>query len=131
MEIDKKQILNRFKKIKNISSDVLLAQYLGISRGTLSNWKARNSLDFELLFSKCERESLHWLITGEGEMYFNSQPDDNHLPTVESTISTDALTMIADLARENGQLQAENAELKKEVARLGSAPTASAMVASG
>lgn len=131
MEIDKKQILNRFKEIKNISSDVLLAQYLGISRGTLSNWKARNSLDFELLFSKCEHESLHWLITGEGEMYFNSQPDDNHLPTVESTISTDALTMIADLARENGQLQAENAELKKELARLGSAPDASAVAAAG
>jgi cell division septum initiation protein DivIVA len=39
--------------------------------------------------------------------------------------------MIADLARENGQLQAENAELKKELARLGSAPDASAVAAAG
>lgn len=39
--------------------------------------------------------------------------------------------MIADLARENGQLQAENAELKKEVARLGSARIVSAEAAAG
>lgn len=43
----------------------------------------------------------------------------------------DALQMIADLARENGQLQAENAELKKEIARLGSARIVSAEAAAG
>ena len=41
------------------------------------------------------------------------------------------VTQIADLARENGQLQAENAELKKELARLGSALDASAVAAAG
>lgn len=70
--------------------------------------------------------NLDWLITGRGEMIF-SQP----ATQAPHNTSQDALTLIADLARENGQLQAENAELKKEVARLGSAPTASAMVASG
>ena len=131
MEIDKKQILNRFKEVKKISSDVLLAQYLGISRGTLSNWKARNSLDFDLLFSKCEHESLHWLITGEGEMYYNGHVNSEPIQSIDYKANKDALTMIADLARENGQLQAENAELKKEVARLGSARDVSAVVAAG
>lgn len=131
MEIDKKQILNRFKQAKKITSDIELAHFLGISRGTLSNWKARNSLDFDLLFSKCEHESIHWLVTGEGEIFYSSKPEKEVPAIVEPAASTDALKMIADLARENGQLQAENAELKKEVARLGSAPTASAMVAAG
>lgn len=131
MEIDKKQILNRFKQAKKITSDIELAHFLGISRGTLSNWKARNSLDFDLLFSKCEHESIHWLVTGEGEIFYSSKPEKEVPTIVEPAASTDALRMIADLARENGQLQAENAELKKEIARLGSAPTASAMVAAG
>lgn len=40
-------------------------------------------------------------------------------PTIDkpTDASTDALKMIADLARENGQLQAENAELRKKLAR--------------
>lgn len=69
--------------------------------------------------------NLDWLITGRGEMLFSEQTD------TPVAATPDALRMIADLARENGQLQAENAELKKEVARLGSAPTASAVVAAG
>ena len=117
MEIDKKQILNRFKQAKKITSDIELAHFLGISRGTLSNWKARNSLDFDLLFSKCERESIHWLVTGEGDIFYSNKPEVEASPIVETNASTDALQMIADLARENGQLQAENAELKKELAQ--------------
>lgn len=131
MEIDKKQILNRFKQAKKITSDIELARFLGISRGTLSNWKARNSLDFDLLFSKCEHESIHWLVTGEGEVFYSNR-EAAEVPTItEPTASTDALQMIADLARENGQLQAENIELKKELARLGSARIVSAEAAAG
>ena len=132
MKIDKKQILNRFKEVKKITSDIELAQFLGISRGTLSNWKARNSLDFELLFSKCEHESLHWLITGEGEMFAKNQKttinsDDNSSESIVGTL----LQRNEDLARENGRLQAENNELKKELARAETKMAASAKTAAG
>ena len=127
MEIDKKQILNRFKEVKKITSDIDLAQYLGISRGTLSNWKARNSLDFELLFSKCEQESLHWLITGDGEMFAKNQKTaiNSNQNSSESIVST-LLQRNEYLARENGRLQAENNELKKELARTTISPSVSA-----
>lgn len=46
-------------------------------------------------------------------MLFSEQPTIGK-PT---DASTDALKMIADLARENGQLQAEIAELRKKLAR--------------
>ena len=132
MKIDKKQILSRFKEVKKITSDIELAQFLGISRGTLSNWKARNSLDFELLFSKCEHESLHWLITGEGEMFAKNQKttinsDDNSSESIVGTL----LQRNEDLARENGRLQAENNELKKELARAETKMAASAKTAAG
>lgn len=48
----------------------------------------------------------------------------------ESIVKT-LLQRNEDLARENGQLQAENTELKKELARLGSASDASAVAAAG
>ena len=62
--MDKSLILNRIKEYKNFSSDIELAEFLGVSRQTLSNWRSRNSIDYELLFTKCEQDDLTWLITG-------------------------------------------------------------------
>ncbi len=66
--IDKRLVLNRFKNAKNINSDKELAEVLGVSKSTLSNWIARDSLDYDLLFSFCEHTNLEWLLTGRGEM---------------------------------------------------------------
>ena len=68
------EVILRLKKALNISTDIELANYLGISKSTLSNWKARNTLDLPLLFSLCEQISIDWLITGKGEMLKNSTP---------------------------------------------------------
>lgn len=107
------------------------SQQIGLSEGTIRKiLSANTSIKSENLYKLSQtftEINLDWLITGRGEMLFSEQPKTD--PPVAAT--PDALRMIADLARENGQLQAENAELKKEVARLGSAPTASAMVAAG
>ena len=67
-----------------------------------------------------------WLLLGKGEMLRGSIPEAPSNATIDKL-----LERIEDLARENGQLQAENAELKKEVARLGSALDASAVAAAG
>lgn len=68
------EVILRLKKALNISTDIELANYLGISKSTLSNWKARNTLDLPLLFSLCEQISMDWLLTGKGEMLKNSTP---------------------------------------------------------
>lgn len=65
---DKTLILNRFKEAKNFSTDIELADFLGISKSTLSNWYKRNSIDYDLLFSKCEQIDMNWLLSGEGSM---------------------------------------------------------------
>lgn len=72
--IDSREILDRAKVALNATSDMQLADLLGISKSTLSNWRARNSLDYTILFSKCEHVNYNWLITGEGDMQNSSKP---------------------------------------------------------
>nr|DAV88634.1 MAG TPA: CI repressor [Caudoviricetes sp.] len=62
------KIIERLKEALEINSDSALAERLKVTKGTLSNWKARNSLDFEKVFSVCGLISVDWLLTGEGEM---------------------------------------------------------------
>lgn len=62
------KIIERLKEALEINSDSALAERLKVTKGTLSNWKARNSLDFEKVFSVCDLISVDWLLTGEGEM---------------------------------------------------------------
>lgn len=65
--MDKSLILNRLKEYKNFNTDTELANFLNISRSTLSNWYTRNSIDYDLLFSKCEKDiDINWLLTGSG-----------------------------------------------------------------
>lgn len=71
--IDSREILDRAKVALNATSDMQLADLLGISKSTLSNWRARNSLDYTILFSKCEHINYNWLITGEGDMQNSSK----------------------------------------------------------
>lgn len=66
--LNKKQIISRLKEVNNFSSDTDLANFLGISKSTLSNWYARDSIDFDLVFSKCEHIDLGWLITGKSHI---------------------------------------------------------------
>lgn len=63
-----KEILERVKKFSAAKTDTELASYLGIAKSTLSNWYTRNSIDYNLVFSKCEHINFDWLITGDGPM---------------------------------------------------------------
>ncbi len=63
--MNKSLILNKIKKANNLSTDTELANFLGISKNTLSNWRGRNTLDWELVLSKCDILDLNWLIKDE------------------------------------------------------------------
>lgn len=62
--METKNIIERAKKALGLNSDLAFAELLGISKSTLSNWKARNTLDYDVLFSKCGHLDLNWLIKG-------------------------------------------------------------------
>lgn len=59
-------IVKRAKLALDFKTDAQLAQYLGISRPTLSNWIGRNSIDFPLVLGRLKEVDYNWLLTGNG-----------------------------------------------------------------
>lgn len=59
-----KKILDKLKAVKGFESDRDLCAYLDVKPATLSNWKSRGNMDYELIFTKCVQDSidLNWLI---------------------------------------------------------------------
>ena len=104
------EILDRLRSALNQSNDTELANFLGVKKATLSNWRTRNSLDWPLLFSVCEQLDLNWIIYGEATttpVYENRE---------RPTASNDALIQHLD-----NQLKSKDKEigaLNKEIGRL-------------
>ncbi len=67
--INVKEILNRIKLLKGFKTQVEIAEFLGITKGSVTNWVARNSVDFPLLMKKMPEVNLNWLFTGNGAPY--------------------------------------------------------------
>jgi transcriptional regulator with XRE-family HTH domain len=80
------------------------AEKLGIKPQTLAGWETRNTLDYDLIFAKCENLSAKWLLTGEGEMFENAQKNN----------SEDTKT-VSELLDRIERLVAENAVLKYQI----------------
>jgi len=66
-------IIDRLHSYFQVNSNIELAKKLGVSPTTISNWKTRNTIDYELIFTKCEEVNYNWLINGEGDMYLKDK----------------------------------------------------------
>lgn len=66
--MDKKLILNKLILHFAEGNNQKFAEILGITPTSLSNWKARGTIDYEKIYTKCEGVNPHWLLTGEGDM---------------------------------------------------------------
>lgn len=65
--LDVAGIIKRAKMVLNVKRDSELAEFLGVSRATVTNWAARNSIDFRLLLQKFgEKVDYNWLLLGKG-----------------------------------------------------------------
>lgn len=51
-------ILNRLKEKLEIKTDTELAERLNLSSGVISNWKAREKIPYNEIFSICEKENI-------------------------------------------------------------------------
>ncbi len=63
-----KEIIDRLKMALKLETDTELAKYLGVNQSTVSAWKLRKSINWDLIITKCKDINLDWLLTGEGEM---------------------------------------------------------------
>lgn len=79
-------IVKRAKQVRGFKTDAELANYLGISRSTLSNWCSRNSIDFPLLLTKLKDVDYNWLLVGKGKPVRERKMCDTNLVTGEVEI---------------------------------------------
>jgi len=115
---DKSVILGRIKEYCKFSTDTELADFLGIQRSTLSNWVKRNSIDYDLVFSKCENIDKNWLLTGQGEMLCPSvSAAVNAFNKVASTFS-DGVIPAVDTSGEDGTYKDKYINQLEETIRL-------------
>jgi len=108
--------ITRLKSALNLSTDVVLSEYLGVTPQSISNWKARNSIQYDIVFTKCVSVgiNLHWLITGDGEML------------ISNTINPDSMNcndcpykqMISDYKEMNDRFRKENEYLNEQLSSL-------------
>ena len=98
--MNKKERLEAIIKHYSDGKPSVFAKLIGVAPSTISSWLSRDTLDYDLLFAKCENISSEWLLTGRGEMIniqtstFNNKTT---LPQKESTgIEDKLLAIIAD-----------------------------------
>ena len=90
------EIVKRAKIALNLKRDSELASYLGVARATLSNWCARNSIDFPLLLNKLRHVDYNWLLTGIGSPLHDPKSFDNgkirgEVETIHNSKTTEAI----------------------------------------
>ena len=61
---NKNAIIQRLKEYYGLSTNAELADKLGVAQNTISGWIKRNSIDYDLVFSKCEEVDFNWLLSG-------------------------------------------------------------------
>lgn len=66
--MDKSLIINDIKNHLSFKTDKEFAEFLGIKQNTLSTWRSRNMIDYDLIISKCDFIDANWLLTGKGDM---------------------------------------------------------------
>lgn len=116
-------IIERLFTFFKVDTNIALADKLGVSATTLSNWKSRNSIDYELLFTKCEGINFNWLFLGSGDMWLNfdidksnfgsknEDPNERIIHAQNETIETQR-RFIFRLEDENDSLRKQLEELK-------------------
>ncbi len=92
-------------------------QKISVSNGLIARFVSKNtSIQSDVLSKICDtfpELNFDWLVTGKGEMLRGSDREKSS----DTTVSI-LLQRIEDLARENGSLQAQIDEYKKEIALL-------------
>jgi phage repressor protein C with HTH and peptisase S24 domain len=64
----KRQIINELKKHYGVKKDTDFAHFLGIAPTTLSSWKSRDTMDYDLVCAKCVEINGDFILTGKQPM---------------------------------------------------------------
>ncbi len=86
--VNAQEIIHRLSEALGTKTDADMAIQLGVSKSTISNWKARNTVPYEQCMEVTKREflSLNWLLTGEGPMYRDGSGEEAEAEPVEGML---------------------------------------------
>lgn len=120
IKMTKKERLEEIIRYYSDSKPSVFAKYIGVAPSTISTWLARNTLDYDLIFAKCENINAEWLLSGCGNMLKDdSIPNEKILPptNIENklfSIIEDKDNIIREQAEEIGQLRERISQLQRE-----------------
>ena len=63
--LDKNVILGKIKQFYGFKTNKELASFLGVANNTITNWMRRNTIDYDLIFTKCTDIDINWLLSNE------------------------------------------------------------------
>ena len=86
--INKAPILERIKQLYNLKKESDLAKFLGVKPNTISNWYSRNSIDIDLIITKCKNANLDWILTGKE---YSKVQDEQTRPRIPMTVAAGTL----------------------------------------
>jgi len=66
MSPGKRQVLDRIKEFYGFRNNAELARFFDVAPSTVSNWYTRESIDYDLIFTKCKGINYDWLLKGVG-----------------------------------------------------------------
>lgn len=114
--LSKKEILDRIKTFYNLKNNAKLAAFLGIPPTTLSSWYTRDTFDLDIIYEKCVDIDLAWLLTGEGSMLKEKQPEEK---TVANVVDTSYIyNMYKDYRNMQAEKDIEIKELRTKIDEL-------------
>lgn len=125
-KINKGLILDRIKAAYGLSGNSELARFLGVAPNTITNWYNRNSIDFDLVFPKCENVDFNWLLTGKGLMLKSEQKNetisagDENAKLIRELIDKNGVLsrQLGEQIKENEYLHSINMELQAQINKL-------------
>ena len=65
-------VLNKLRDALGIKTDLALAQFLEVKANTISSWRSRSTLDFELIITKCDNIDFDWLFSQNANKQYQS-----------------------------------------------------------
>ena len=81
-------IFERIFKYYGFKTNAEFLKKFNVKQTTFSAWKNRNSIPYDILYlvSQQENLSLHWLLTGQGDMYVNQSANNQTISNSPNSI---------------------------------------------
>jgi hypothetical protein len=121
IRINKGLILNALKEHYSFKSDAAFARFLGIAPTSLASWYVRDTLNWDVIFAKCNDVNFDTLIK-EGKVVEETDKPDEAIEIKSDIVITKVLEMVKELS-------AENALLKEKLKKLSHKKTSYGMAA--